>query len=414
MGVQMAAKPLNELKIRTAKPAASVQKLFDGGGLYLEVRPNGAKYWRLKYRFGGKEKAISFGVYPDVGLAEARQRRDKARALLRDGLDPSAERKQQKRQARIEAINSFEAVAEQWLGKMAGQWKPGHLERVRESFKQDIYPSIGGMPISQVGFAEVRDVVRAVEQRGALDVAGRVKQRVAAVFQFAMEEELCSSNPARELRVTLKGRRVTHRHAIGREDLPTFLADLDCAPGTVETLAATKLLLLTFVRTGELREARWSEIDFDTSTWRIPAERMKMGQPHIVPLSTQAVAVFRELHEITGNGELVFRSPNKPRQALSENAVLFTLYRMGYRGRMTGHGFRALASTCLNEMGWSPDVIERQLAHIERNQVRAAYNRAQYLDDRRRMMQGWADYLDGVRAGGKVVPLQRKRLSKAG
>jgi integrase len=409
----MASKPLAEMKLRTMKGGAKTLKLFDGGGLFLEVRTNGARYWRLKYRFGGKEKALSFGVYPEVSLAEARTRRDKARAQLRDGIDPSAERKQEKRVAKQTADNSFSAIAEQWLSKMAGEWKPNHTQRVRESFKADILPPLGSTPIGQIGFAEIRDVIRSIEKRGALDIAARVKQRIACVFQFAMEEELCTSNPARELKVTLRGRRVTHRHAFGREELPAFLAKLDgkeeVFPGGIETQVAMRLLMLTFVRTGELREARWSEIDFETATWRIPAERMKTGLPHVVPLSTQAIAALREIQAITGNSPFIFRSPNKPRQALSENAVLFALYRMGYRGTMTGHGFRALASTCLNEMGWSPDVIERQLAHVERNQVRAAYNRAQYLDDRRRMMQAWADFIDSQRgsATSNIVPIKR-------
>ncbi|MEP6908061.1 MAG: tyrosine-type recombinase/integrase, partial [Pseudoxanthomonas sp.] len=369
----------------------------------------GSKYWRLKFRIGGKEKSLSFGVYPEVSLDEARKRRNAARELLRDGVDPSQERKQQKRQAKLEADNSFELIAEQWLGRKAGEWKPDHVRRIRESFKLDIFPAIGNTPIAQIGFGEIRDIVRSVEKRGALDVAGRVKQRIAAVFRFAMEEELVTTNPARELKVTLKGRRVTHRHAITREELPEFLGKLQAFPGGQETLIAMRLLMLTFVRTGELRGAKWSEIDFDTATWRVPAERMKMQQPHIVPLSTQAVEALLAIKEITGKGELIFRSPNKPRQAISENAVLFALYRMGYRGKMTGHGFRALASTTLNELGWSPEVIERQLAHVERNQVRAAYNRAQYLEDRRRMMQAWADFIDSQRNGAtsNIVPIKR-------
>ena len=405
----MAAKPLTELQVRNAKPSIRTLKMFDGGGLYLEVRPNGARYWRLKFRVAGREKSLSFGVYPEVSLSEARMRRDKARALLRDGGDPSQQRKQQKRDARLAANNSFGSIAEQWLGKMAGEWKPDHVRRIRESFNLDIMPAIGSTPISQIGFPDVRDIVRSVEKRGALDVAGRVKQRIAAVFRYAMEEELCTSNPARELKITLRGRRVTHRHAIGREDLHEFLLKLEDFPGTLETWVATRLLMLTFVRTGELREATWSEVDLDNATWRIPAERMKMGQPHIVPLSLQAVEAFREIHAITGHGSLIFRSPNKPRQAISENAILFALYRMGYRGKMTGHGFRALASTTLNELGWAPDVIERQLAHVEKNQVRAAYNRAQYLDQRRLMMQAWADFIDSQREGTttNIVPIKK-------
>lgn len=406
----MAAKPLTEMQVRNAKASDRTRKLFDGGGLYLEVRPAGSKYWRIKFRVGGKEKSLSFGVYPEVSLAEARKRRSAAREQLRDGMDPSQARKREKREAKLAADNSFQAIAAQWLDKMAGEWKSSHLQRVTESFNRDVFQAIGSTPIANVGFGEIRDIIRSIEKRDALDIAGRVKQRIAAVFRFAMEEELVAANPARELKVTLRGRRVTHRHAISREELPAFLAKMQDFPGGTETLLATRLLMLTFVRTGELREAKWSEVEFDTATWRIPAERMKMGQPHIVPLSTQAVEAFRQIHEITGHGELIFRSPNKPRQAISENAVLFALYRMGYRGKMTGHGFRALASTTLNEMGWSPDVIERQLAHVEGNQVRAAYNRAQYLDERRRMMQAWADFIDSQRVGStsNVVPIKKR------
>jgi integrase len=409
---------LTDKALKAAKPRERAYRLFDGGGLYIEVAPNATRtsgrYWRFKYRYAGKEKRLALGVYPDVSLTEARSNLDKARALLRDGVDPSTDRKTVRREQRVRAENTFEAVAREWIEVNRDRWIPSHVDNVRRTLEADAFPTLGDRPLAEVTAAEVLDCIKAVERRGALDVASRVAQRCAAVFRHGILTGRCKTNPATELRGSLKRARVKHRAALSREDLPEFLTKLDAYTGRPETKLATRLLLLTFVRTGELRGARWSEVNLDGAEWRIPAERMKMGEPHVVPLSRQAVEALRELHRFTGRGELLFPHVSKPELPMSENTVLYALYRMGYHNRATGHGFRALASTVLNETGWRPDVIERQLAHAERNKVRAAYNRASYMDERRKMMQAWADFIEGEHTGnGKVEPIGRQKRKNA-
>jgi integrase len=382
---------------------------FDGGGLYLEVTPAGGRYWRLKYRFGGKEKRLAFGVYPEVSLKTARERRDEARRTLDKGEDPGQLRKDAKVQARHEAATTFEAVAEEWLKHQASGWASVTLDRIRASFEGDIYPAIGGKPLAQIKPREVVAAVQAIEGRGAGDMAGRVLQRVRAVYRWALVHERIESNPMLDLKPSelLKPRQVQHRPALSDAELPAFLAKLDAYEGDHTTKQALRFIMLTAVRPGELRGARWDEIDTDAAVWRIPAERMKMRQPHLVPLSPQALDVLAAMRPISGADGLVFPSPFYPGKALSENTLNSALARMGFKGIATAHGFRALFSTVANESGHNPDVIERQLAHAERNEVRAAYHRSTYLQDRAKLMTWWASYLDG-RRGGKVLKMTRK------
>jgi len=399
---------LSDIAIRNAKPGDKDAYLFDGGGMFLLIKPNGAKWWRLKYRHGGKNKLLSLGVYPETGLKQAREERDKARELLRQGIDPSTARKREKQALRGACVDSFEAVAREWHGKQAVRWDAGHASRVLVSLEKDAFPDLGAMPVKEITAQDLLCAMRKIEARGAHETAGRVLQRCSAVFRYAIVTGKSTSNPADALKGALTTQKVVHRPALTAAELPEFLELLDAYQGHRQTALAIRLLMLTFVRPGELRGARWEEFDLEAAEWRIPAERMKMRDPHIVPLSRQALEVLAELRTMNGAYALVFPGA-KPSQPISENTVLYALYRMGYHSRATGHGFRATASTILNEMGHPPDVIERQLAHVERNKVRAAYNRAQYLPERRKLMQVWADYLDGLKAGAKVIPIRKAK-----
>jgi integrase len=411
---------LTDTRIRTLKPRDSLYRVADSGGLCLEVRPTGAKLWRYRYRHLGIPKMIGLGSYPDVPLAGrvdpetgewingARDLRDKARKELGSGADPSAQRKERKRRSLMSAANTFQAVALEWFEKESGRWTEHHLADVRRSLTKEAFPSIGAIPIADLDAVAVLACVKAIEKRGALEVAHRTAQRISAVCRFAVLTGRAKHNPAADLRGAIKARKVEHMAAMPRDELPDFLAKLDHYNGRPETRIGLRLLALTFVRTGELRKALWDEVNFDKAEWRIPAERMKMREEHIVPLAPQAIAALRDLQRITGKTPLLFPGRSNAFKPVSENTFLYALYRMGYHGRATGHGFRALASTTLNEQGWNPDVIERQLAHGERNKVRAAYNRAQYIDERRKMMTSWADFLDGVKAGANIVPMKRR------
>lgn len=376
-------------------------KHFDGGGLYLEVTAAGGRYWRMKYRFDGKEKRLAFGVYPEVSLKEARQRRDDARRLLANGQDPAVVKKVAKEQAVRSARNTFEAVAQDWLQHQRAIWTSTTAARALAALQANVFPAIGSTPIDQLKPRDVMQLVKAVEERGAGEMAARVLQRIQAIFRYAVVHERLEANPMMALKASelLKPRQVTHRLALQAEEVPAFLQRLATYQGEPTTLAALRFLMLTVVRPGELRGARWVEIDEVAAEWRIPAERMKMRSPHIVPLSHQALAVLAGMRPLSGHRELVFPSPFYPGKPLSENTLNGALARMGYKGHATAHGFRALFSTVANEQGWDADVIERQLAHIERNRVRAAYHRATYLQDRARLMQWWADYIDAKAAG---------------
>ena len=399
---------LTDTAVRKAKPEAKPYKKADGGGLFLLVQPNGSKWWRLKYRFGGKEKLLSIGVYPDITLADARTRREEARKLLAHGGDPGAVKQAQKKQARIAAADSFEAIAREWHALNTPRWTANHAYDVLRSLEKEVFPYFGDAPISTIDAPTVLDAIRKVEGRDALDVAGRVLQRVRVVFAYAIASGRARQNPAAEIKGALAPRpKKKHYPSVKPQELPKLLADLATYWERDKTSPlvrlATHLLSLTFVRTGELRGARWSEFDFDAEVWNIPAERMKAREPHTVPLSRQAVSVLKELHPLTGHGDLVFPSRSGEGKTMSDNTINMALKRAGYEGKMCGHGFRSIASTYLNGVGMiRPDVIEAQLAHADKNAVRAAYNRADYMEYRTAMMQFWADTLDAMQAGKKL------------
>jgi integrase len=401
---------LTDIKLRNLKPCAKLYRKADTAGLCIEVRPTGSKLWRYRYRFDGKASMLSLGEYPAVSLAKARELRAAARKRLDAGENPVIARRTEKHAKLTAARNTFESIAIEWIEKQEGQWTLHHALDVQRSLVKEAFPAIGGRPISEIEPPEILSCLKAIEQRGALEVAHRTAQRIAAVFRYAVLTGRAKYNPAADLRGAIATRKVKHMTALPRDEVPAFLDKLENYDGQPETALALRLLVLTFVRTGELIGARWEEIEFDKAEWRIPAERMKMREAHVVPLSTQSIEALRTLHQITGESPLLFPSRSNAHKPMSNNTMLFALYRMGYHSRATGHGFRALASTTLNEQGWPPDVIERQLAHAERNKVRAAYNRAQYLPERRKMMQAWADHLDALRHGDNVIPINRKRV----
>ena len=385
-------------------------KHFDGDGLYLEVTPAGGRYWRLKYRFAGKEKRLALGVHPEVTLRDARERAGKARQQLAAGTDPGAERKAARAQAVHDAANTLRAVADEWMQHQAARWEPGTAEKIRRSLELHVFPRLGGRPLASIRPSEVQAAVKAVDAAGAGDTAGRLLQRVKAIFRWAATHERIAFNPMSDLvpGELLKPRDVTSRAALPESELPGFLSKLAAYEGDATTMHALQLLVLTATRPGETRGARWAEFDLAGALWVIPADRMKMGAEHRVPLSRQALAVLTAQQQLAGARELVFPSPRYPGKSISENTFNSALARMGYKGIATAHGFRAVFSTIANEAGWNGDVIERQLAHIERNKVRAAYHRSTYTAERVRLMQLWADLLDQRRTGGNVVPLPQR------
>lgn len=400
---------LTAKQIENAKPAAKPQRLWDSGGLYIELSPAGGKWWRWKYRFAGKEKRLSFGTFPDVSIREARDARDDARKLLAAGNDPSEQRKAEKREAAGRAVNSFEAVAREWYAKQAHTWVSSHASDVLRRLESNLFAEIGDTPIADLTAPDLLAAVRHIEERGAHDLAHRVLQVAGQVFRYGIATGRCERDLSRDLRGALTPHKGKHQAAVTPEGLPALLRAIDgyADVGDKLTALALRLLAITFVRTGELIGALWQEFDLDAAVWIIPAARMKMKTEHVVPLSRQAVALLREVQAIGGGSRYVFpgRNPDKP---ISNNTMLFALYRLGYKGRMTGQGFRAVASTILNEAGFRADVIERQLAHCERNEIRGAYNRAEYLPERRTMMQQWADMVDASAKGAKIIPLQRR------
>lgn len=403
--------PLSDVAIRKkAKPRDKSFKLADGAGLYLEVMPNGSRYWRMRYRIAGKDTRLAFGVYPEVSLAEARQRRDDARRAMRDGRDPSAERKADKTRKVLAAANTFEAIAREWLAKQKASMAAATHAKALACFENDLFPWIGNRPIGEIDPPELLATVKRIEARGARESAHRAKQRAGQVFRYAVAHGVAKRDPSADLRGALAPPVSKSRAAVtDPAKVGDLLRAIEGYAGQLATRCALRLAPLLFVRPGELRAMEWAELNLDGAEWRIPAERMKMREAHTVPLSSQAVAILRELQPLTGRARYVFPSLRTGDRPMSENTINAALRRLGYdKDTMTGHGFRALASTRLNEMGWQPDVIERQLAHAERNKVRAAYNRAQYMDERRRMMQAWADYLDALRTGAKVIAFKRK------
>jgi integrase len=400
---------LTDKAIRAAKHGDKPVRLYDGGGLYIELAPNGGKWWRLKYRFAGKEKRLSLGVYPHVALKRARERRDDAKRLLANGIDPSEQRKAHKATVTERAANSFEAVAREWFAAFSPKWVKGHSDKILRRLEHNVFPYLGGRPIAEVASRELLAVLRKVESRGALETAHRTKQNCSQVFRYAVATGRAERDPTIELRGALKPPRERHHPSItDPKGIGALLRAIDGYDGSLVTKCALRLAPLVFVRPGELRRAEWTEFNIDKAEWRIPPERMKMRELHIVPLSSQAIDVIKEVQPLTGRGKLVFPGARTNGRPMSENTVNAALRRLGYsKDQMTGHGFRSMASTHLNEQGWHRDAIERQLAHAERDGVRAAYNFAEHLPERRRMMQAWADYLDALKAGAKVTTIRK-------
>lgn len=390
--------PLTDVKIRQAKPGASPIKMADGAGLHLEVRPNGSKLWRYRYRLDGKENTFAIGAYPDVSLADARAERDVAREHVRAGRHPSHVRQTEKATQLAENRNTFKVVAEEWIEDRLGQRSQTYRDQCRRAFVNDVYPAIGRMPMREITAAQVLAILRKMDGRGATTLALQVRQWISAVFRFGVATLRADADPAAALKGAIQRKAINHSQPMSREQLREYLAAVDGYKGHRGTVIALKLLPMLFTRTGELRCARWSEFDLDGAMWEIPAERMKMRRKHLVPLPDQAVELLRELRKITA-GELLFpglRDPARPISPTTLNRALEYLDMKGWHC----HDFRATASTHLYEMArWRSEVIELQLAHVERNRVRAAYNHAQYLEERRALMVAWADWLAEAGAG---------------
>lgn len=407
---------LTDTAIRKTKPADKQKKLADGGGMYLLIKPDDGRYWRMDYRHDGKRKTLALGVYPTVTLADARLRREDARRLLANGKDPGAIRKTQKEAkaaAATATADTFEAVARAWLARRIASGDKAEITTRKDRWMLEsfLFPALGARPITDIAPLELRDALRIVDESGKQETASRTKIVAGQVFRWAVLEGKTHSDITAPLRGLFATPKPNHHAAVtDPARIGELLRAIDGFTGQFVTLKALQLAPLVFVRPGELRHAAWAEFDLDGAIWRIPGQRMKMKAAHLVPLSTQAVSILRELQALTGDGHFLFPGLRTASRPMSENTVNAALRRLGYaKDEMTGHGFRSMAATRLNEIGWNADAIERQLAHAESNKVRAAYTHAaQYLDERTRMMQGWADYLDGLRSGAKVIPIKRK------
>ena len=385
--------PLSDVKIRNSKPADKLYKLYDSNCLYLYVSVTGKKHWNMKYVFMCKQKSISLGQYPTLGLADARLLRDKIKLGLVNGIDPQEQRKANRMRGFVASENSFETVARRWHEVRRGT--EVHKVRCFKRLEIHVFPKLGKRPIQDITTMDIADCLEEVERKGVLDTAHRVKHLFQQIFRFAVRRGVITHNPAADLRDILAFPKKQHFPCIPPSELPDLLRDMENYKAHGLTMKAMRLLLLTFVRTNELLRARWDEINWDRAEWHIPAERMKMKRPHVVPLARQTLALLRDIQKETGKLGFVFYSATNADKCMSNGAILSALKRMGYRGRMTGHGFRSLASTILNEQNkYNPDAIERQLAHADQNEIRAAYNRADYLLERKAMMQDWADFLD--------------------
>lgn len=414
---------LTDIKVRTAKPMEKQYKLTDGNGMHLLVHPNGSKYWRLQYRFGGKQKMLALGVYPDVSLADARARREEARKLLANSIDPGDKKKNDK--VELEEARTFEQLAVEWHATNK-KWSEEHSRRVLKSLEDNLFPAIGKRNIAELKTRDLLAPIKAVEMSGRLEVASRLQQRTTAIMRYAVQSGLLDYNPAQEMAGAVASSNRQHRPALELRRIPELLQRIDSYTGRPLTRLAVELTFLVFIRSSELRFARWSEIDFETSMWTIPAEReaiegikhsqrgSKMRTPHLVPLSRQALAILKQVHKISGDRDFVFIGDHDQRKPMSENTVNKALRVMGYDTKIEvcGHGFRTMACSSLIESGlWSRDAVERQMSHMERNSVRAAYiHKAEHLDERRLMLQWWADFLDANREKA-VSPFDFAKLS---
>jgi len=396
---------LSAVKVKTAKPREKAYKLADERGLYLLVNPSGSKLWRLKYRFAGIEKKLSLGAYPDVTLADARDRRGEARKQLANDIDPGILKNTIKRSRKLAAENSFEIIAREWHAKFTPKWTKSHGERILIRLEKCIFPWIGRRPATEVTAPELLSAIRRIEARGAIETAHRTLQICGQVFRYAIATGRAERDPSGDLRGAIAPvKKKHHASIVDPVEVGKLLRAINDYEGFFVTRCALQLAPLLFVRPGELRRAEWAEFDLEKAEWRIPAEKIKMRIQHIVPLCTQAITILKELRAFTGDGKYVFPGIRSSRRPMSENTVLGALRRLGYTTEeMTGHGFRSMASTLLNENGWNRDAIERQLAHGERNNIRAAYNYAEYLPERRKMMQWWADYLESLAHNGVIL-----------
>ena len=394
---------LTARQVDTSRPKDKPYKLSDGGGLYLLVNPNGSRYWRLKYRIAGKEKLLALGVYPDITLAEARQKRADAKKVLAAGGDPGQE-KQEEKQAKEQAVaNSFERLAMEWHSHKSTSWSDGYAEHLLMYLKKDIFPFIGQKAITDISQVEMLNVLRKMEQRGVLDKLKKTRQACRQIFTYAIITGRAEHNPVSDLTGALKPPKQQHYPHLLVDQIPDFLRALSEYSGSTITRNATRLLMLTGLRTIELRASEWADIDFDKGVWNIPSERMKMRRPHLVPLSSQVRELLEEIHQLTGRGKYVFPGRNDAGKPMSEASINQVIKRIGYDGKATGHGFRHTMSTILHEQGYNTAWIETQLAHVDKNSIRGTYNHAQYLDGRREMLQWYADYMAALENGENVV-----------
>lgn len=400
---------LNNTQVKNAKPEAKPYKMADGEGMFLLVHPNGGKYWRMKYRFDGRERSLALGVYPDISIIEARKRREKARDLLREGIDPGEAKQDKKALDKLNSVQTFESIAREWHENKIDGWDERTAKDKLNRLEKDVFPFIGSKAIASITPPQVLMVLRKIESRGALELTRRLKQTIGQVFRYAVATGRAERDPTQDLKDALKPMQHGHFAAIDTKELPAFLQALERNEARlfIQTRIAMRLMLLTFVRTSELIEAEWSEFDLEAGRWDIPKERMKRKRPHLVPLAKQAVQALRDLQGVTGGNRYLFPNQRDHEKPMSNGAILMALKRMGYKGTMTGHGFRALAmSTIKEKLGYRHEAIDMQLAHAKENKVQAAYDRAQFIDERTRMMQHWADYLDGVQSGAKVLPFK--------
>ena len=400
---------LTDSQIRNAKRRETSYKLTDGAGLFLAIQPTGAKCWRYRYRIGGKENLFAIGQYPEISLQEARAERERARALVKKGIHPAAQRRAQRLVVATQAADTFEIVANEWIAKHGKGWSDYYRSQVTDILAADVFPKIGKLPIREVRAAHLLGVLKEVEGRGAPSIAILVRQWSSAIFRYAVVNLRADNDPAASLRGMVAKPRTKHKRALTQGELPDFLGKLEEPGAETPVGIALRLMLLFFVRTRELRLAEWSEFDLKRSMWEIPKERMKMGTPHMVPLSSQAIALLRRLKAINGGRPLLFPNRDDPRRPMCPTTLNRRLERMGYAGYFSAHGFRATATTLLKSMGWDKDAVERQLAHLERSKTRRSYDFADYMDTRIRMMQSWADYIDALKSGGSVVAFQSSR-----
>jgi len=406
--MEMPPMPLTNTQCKNAQPKEKPYKLGDGGGMYLEIMPNGSKYWRLKYRWLGKEKRLALGVYDVVTLADARQKRDEARKLLANNIDPSDAKKQGKRQAIMESENTFKAVALEWLEVQRSRWSDGYEKKIKRRLEMHLFPYIGNRPIAQITPPELLDCLRKVEKSGALDMAGRAKEAAGQIFRYGIQTGKCERDAAADLKGALKTHKTEHFRTIDAKEIPEFLEALNSNKARIfeRTRRAVLLSLLVFGRPKEIRQARWEDIDFDDALWTIPAGKMKSRRDHIVPLSKQAIIILQEQYEETGhiNTPYVFPGQVHPQKPMSDGTVNRAIERIGFGEKMVAHGVRALARTTIREkLGYDIEIIEKQLAHKTRNPLGEAYDRTTFLDQRREMMQVWSDYLEAAASTGKVI-----------